>query len=110
MARQPQRTDQRVRLDLNNPEFQATLFTLDRKVATDVLGTLRKIHRMTWQQLYRDSGLNWERIASVPPPAGIEALYSLRVTRSARALAFRDGDFLRLLLVSNDHDGVYGKK
>jgi len=37
-------------------------------------------------------------------------VYSIRITLSARALVFREGDFMRFLLVSQDHDGVYGKK
>jgi hypothetical protein len=60
--------------------------------------------------VYRDPGLKWEKISSVKPPAGIDALYSLRITQSCRATAYREGDFLRLLTLSPDHDATYGKK
>nr|WP_306824213.1 hypothetical protein [Acidithiobacillus ferrooxidans] len=74
------------------------------------LETLRKILHMTWDQVYRDKGLRWEKILSVTPPKGIAAVYSLRITQSRRATAYRDGDYLRFLTVAPDHDATYGKK
>lgn len=100
----------RVRLDLNNPMFQDNLLALqkpDRHAALDTLGRLRQ---MTWNQVYRDKGLKWEKIVSFKPPAGIDAVYSLRITQSRRATAYRDGDFIRLLTNASDHDSTYGKK
>jgi hypothetical protein len=104
------KVDPRVRLDLNNPIFQEGLFGLERPERLAVLETLSKLHRLTWGQVYRDTGLKWEKIASVRPPPGIAAIYSLRVTRSRRATAYRDGDFLRFLTIAPDHDSTYGKK
>ena len=74
------------------------------------LETLRKILHMTWDQVYRDKGLRWEKILSVTPHKGIAAIYSLRITQSRRATAYRDGDCLRFLTVAPDHDATYGKK
>jgi hypothetical protein len=34
--------------------------------------------------LYRDNGIKWEKIVSVRPPDGIDAIYSLRMTQSIR--------------------------
>ncbi|HBG31534.1 hypothetical protein [Sinimarinibacterium flocculans] len=102
--------DSTVRLDLNNPVFQRDLFGLqkaERHAALDMLGKLRQL---TWNQVYRDKGLRWEKITSVEPPAGIAALYSLRITQARRAVAYRDGDFIRLLSIPPDHDTTYGKK
>lgn len=83
-----------VRLDLNNPSFQGSLFALEKPERLAALETLNKLHRLTWSQVYRDTGLKWEKIASLKPPAGIDALYSLRITKSRRATAYRDGDFI----------------
>jgi hypothetical protein len=99
-----------VRLDLNNPVFQENLLSLQKPERHAALDTLAKLRRMTWNQVYRDSGLKWEKIASIKPPAGIDALYSLRITQSRRATAYREGDFIRLLTIAPDHDGAYGKK
>ena len=96
----------RVQLDLNNPEFQQEWFSLEREEAMSVLATLRKIHVLDWQQLYRDKGLHWEAINSRSGPAG-KRLYSLRITRSMRAVAYREGDFLRFLSLHPDHDSAY---
>jgi len=75
-----------------------------------VLDTLKKLLKLDWEQVYRDPGLKWEKITSVRPPAGIEAIYSLRITQARRATAFRDGEFVRFLTVQPDHDATYGKK
>ena len=99
-----------VRLDLNNLVFQENLLSLQKPERHVALDTLNKIRQLTWNQLYRDNGLKWEKVVSVKPPAGVDAIYSLRITRSRRATAFRDGDFIRLLTIAPDHDSAYGKK
>jgi len=102
--------DALVRLDLNNPVFQETLFNLQKAERHAAVDTLKKIRQLTWAQVYRDNGLKWEKIVSVKPPADIDAVYSLRVTQSRRATAWRDGDFMRMLTVAPDHDNTYGRK
>jgi hypothetical protein len=99
-----------IRLDLNNPVFQEQLLTLQKPERHAALDTLNKIRQLTWNQLYRDPGLKWEKITSVRPPVGIDAVYSLRISRSRRATAHRDGEFMRLLTIAPDHDATYGKK
>jgi hypothetical protein len=99
-----------VRLDLNSPVFQENLLTLQKPERHSALETSNKLRRMTWNQVYRDQGLKWEKIVSLTPPAGVAAIYSLRITQSRRATAYRDGDFIRLLTISPDHDATYGKK
>ena len=99
-----------VRLDLNNPVFQANLLVLQKPERHAALDTLNKLRQMTWSQVYRDSGLKWEKIGSVKPPPGIDAIYSLRITQARRATAYRDGAFIRLLTVAPDYDSTYGKK
>ncbi len=100
----------RVRLDLNNPVFQDNLLNLQKPERHSALETLKKLLQMTWTQLYRDNGLKWEKIVGVPQPDGVEAVYSLRITQSRRATAYREGDFIRFLTIAPDHDATYGKK
>ena len=99
-----------VLLDLNNPEFQRTWIQLERDDAERVRSTFRKLLRMTWVELYRDKGLRWERVQTLPSPNGVDGIYTFRLSRKARGVGYRDGDFLRVLLVSSDHDATYGKK
>lgn len=99
-----------VRLDLNNPVFQGNLLTLQKPERHAALDALNKIRQLTWDRVYRDNGLKWKKISSVVPPAGADAIYSLRITQSRRATAFRDGEFMRFLTVAPDHDGTYGRK
>ena len=100
----------RVILDLNNPTFQENLFSLQKAERHVALDTLSKIRQLSWQQVYRDKGLRWEKIFSVRAPMGIDAIYSLRITQSRRATAYRDGQHMRMLTVAKDHDSTYGKK
>ena len=102
--------DALVRLDLNNPVFQEHLFQLQKPVRHAAIDTLKKIRQLTWAQLYRDNGLKWEKIVSVKPPPGIDAIYSLRITQSRRCTAFRDGDYMRFLTIAPDHDSTYGRE
>jgi hypothetical protein len=46
-----------IQLDLNNPEFQANLFALDKPQAWAVLKTLRLLQVMTWEQIQASKGL-----------------------------------------------------
>ena len=99
-----------VRLDLNNPVFQSNLLTLQKPERHAALDTLNKIRQLTWDQVYRDNGLKWEKISSVAPPADVDAIYSLRITQARHATAYRDGEFMRFLTVAPDHDSTYGRK
>ena len=103
-------SDKSVQLDLNNPVFQENWLNLDKQERSRVTDTLKKLRQLTWNQVYRDHGLKWEKVASLQPPKGIDAIYTLRITQSRRATAYRDGNFMRLLTIAPDHDAAYGKK
>ena len=96
----------KVRLDLNNPEFQEQLFALQKQERNEVLGTLKKLHQMAWEQVHLDRGLRWERILSKQGHRS-EALYTIRMGRGFRAVAYRDGDWLVLLTLHPVHDSAY---
>lgn len=108
MTSHPQ--SQCVKLDLNNPEFQKNLLELDKAERNRVLDTLKTLLKLDWAQVYRDPGLKWEKITSVRPPKGVDAIYSIRITQARRATALRDGDYVRFLTIQPDHDSTYGKK
>lgn len=99
-----------VQLDLNNEEFQDNWLGLEKSERERVTDTFRKLRQLTWEQVYRDPGLKWERVASIKPPQAIDAIYTLRITKSRRATAYRQGNFMRFLTIAADHDAAYGKK
>ena len=99
-----------VRLDLNNPVFQENLLGLQKVERHAALDTLKKLRQLTWSQLHRDNGLKWEKITSVKPPPGIDAIYSLRLTQARRCTAFREGEFIRFLTIPLNHDATYETK
>jgi hypothetical protein len=95
-----------VYLDLNSPVFQRQLFDLGKKEQMEVLGTLKKLSKMNWAQIYTDRGLKWEMIISRAGPHG-ERLYSFRIGKGFRGLACREKDFMRILSLHPDHDSAY---
>jgi hypothetical protein len=99
-----------VQLDLNHEPFQADWLSLERAERNSVTETLRKIRLLTWEQVYRDQGPKWEKITSATPPPGIDAIYSLRISQSRRAIAYRHENWMRFLAIASDHDSTYGKK
>ena len=100
------KTEQLLRLDLNNPVFQRQLFNLSKSNQRNILNTLRKLADMTWQQVYSDYGLKWEIILSKKGPSG-NKLYSFRVGKGFRGVAYRDTLWLRILSLHPDHDSAY---
>jgi hypothetical protein len=98
--------DSRIRLDLNSPEFQDVFFRLDAAELKQVVVSLRRLRDLDWNGLYRHTGFRWEAIDHLKAPTGAK-VYSLRLSQRIRAVAFRDGDFLRLLSLHPDHDSAY---
>lgn len=85
----------RVLLDLNLPAFQDVLLALEPNEVRALFKTLRKLRGQDWQQVYRDPGLKWERIKGAP------GKFTVRLTRSCRAIVQRDGDFMRCNAIWN---------
>ncbi len=96
----------RVRLDLNSPEFQDAFFRLEAAELKQVVGSLSRLRALDWNGLYRHTGFRWEVIEHLKAPNGAK-VYSLRLSQRIRAVAFRDGDFLRLISLHPDHDSAY---
>ena len=110
MAKAKQKNQPRsVELDLNNPEFQAGLFALQNAEKLLALDMLRKVAQLTWDQVHRDKGLRWEKILSVTPDPATkaDAYYSIRISRGRRAIAYRDGNIMRMVSIPPDHDSTY---
>jgi len=96
----------RIRLDLNSPEFQDVFFRLGADDLKQVVASLRRLRALDWSSLYRHTGFRWEAIEHLKAPNNAKA-YSLRLSQRIRAIAFRDGDFLRLISLHPDHDSAY---
>jgi hypothetical protein len=97
-----------VRLDLNDSGFQEDLFGLSKQDQFGVLGTLKKLSRMIWDQIYRDPGLKWEAVKSQAGPHQ-GRLYTFRSGKGFRAVAYREEQWLKILSLHPDHDSAYGR-
>jgi len=98
----------RVKLDLNSPEFQEVFFRLELSELKQVVGSLRRLRELDWNTIYRHTGFKWEAIRHIRTPKGVTA-YSLRLSEKIRAIAYRDGNFLRIISLHPDHDSAYGR-
>jgi len=96
----------RVRLDLNSPEFQDVFFQLQTDDLKQVVASLSRLRDLDWNSLYRHTGFHWEAIEHLRAPNGA-TVHSLRLSLRIRAVAFRDGEFLRLTSLHPDHDSAY---
>ncbi len=96
----------RVRLDLNSPEFQDVFFRLEVAELKQVVASLCRLRELDWTDLYRHTGFRWEAIEHLRAPNGVK-VYSLRLSQKVRGVAYRDGDFLRLISLHPDHDSAY---
>jgi len=96
----------RVRLDLNSPEFLSVFLQLPAAELQQVAGALARLAGMDWQAVAASKGLHWEAIDHIPTPNGAKA-HSVRLSGRIRAIAYRDGDFLRIVSLHPDHDSAY---
>jgi hypothetical protein len=96
----------RVLLDLNSPVFQDEFFSLEKSELARVTKALRKIRSMDWDTFLKHRGTRWEEIGHVSAPHGKPA-HSFRLSQKYRSLAYRDGDYLRVLSLHLDHDSAY---
>ena len=96
----------KVKIDLNNPEFQKDLFDLEKSELSALIKTLKKISDLSWATLYSDHGLKWEAILSKRTKSG-QRIYTFRFSQKYRVSALRQDDFLRLLALHSDHDSAY---
>ena len=96
----------RVLLDLNSPSFQDVFLALEAAELKQVAATLSRLKGMDWNTVYAHTGFNWEAVDHIKTPNGAKA-HSLRLSRKVRALAYRDGDFLRFISLHPDHDSAY---
>lgn len=103
MAKKPQH----VRLDLNSPEFLGVFLRLDSADLAQVAASLAQIQKLDWSNVYASKGLRWEAIDYLKAPDGRSSVYSVRLSQKIRALAFREGDFMRFISLHPDHDSAY---
>ena len=101
--------DDRIRLDLNNPEFQDVFFRLEIGDLKQVVTALRRLRELDWPALYKHTGYRWEAIEHLKIGGGSK-VYSLRLSQRIRAVAIRDRNFLRLISLHPEHDSTYQRK
>jgi hypothetical protein len=97
-----------LKIDLNFPGFKKDLFKLEKNDLFALIKTLRTLSGMDFDQLRGSPGLNLERTKNMKTRKG-NPIYSIRITRSFRAVLSIDGDYLRFISLHPDHDSAYKK-
>ncbi len=95
-----------MKVDLNFPLFQKDLFSLNKNELAAFFRTANKLVKMDLTQIQNSSGLNLEKIRVLKSSAG-KTLYSIRVTKSFRAVLTIDEDYFRFVSLHPDHDSAY---
>lgn len=95
----------RIRLDLNSPEFQDVFLRLEPDDLKQVMSALHRLRELDWNALYRHTGFRWEAIEHLNVGGGSK-VYSLRLSQRIRTVGFREAHFLRLISLHPEHDST----
>ena len=95
-----------MKIDLNFPPFQQDLFSLDKTQLTAFVKSVKKINKMDLSQVHQSSGLNLEKIKNLKTSNG-KTLYSIRMSKSFRAVICIEDDFIRFISLHPDHESAY---
>ena len=95
-----------MKIDLNFPPFQQDLFSLDKTKLSIFVQSVKKINKMDLRQVQQSSGLNLEKIKNIKTSNG-KTLYSIRMSKSFRAVICIEDDFIRFISLHPDHDSAY---
>jgi hypothetical protein len=98
-----------VRVKLNAGCFTLVLslrVLLSKNDLAAFIRTVKKLVKMDLVKIQKSSGLNLEKISVMKTPAG-KSLYSIRVTRSFRAVLTVGKGYLRFVSLHPDHDSAY---
>lgn len=98
--------------DLGFPRLQNELLNLEIAEFNQVEETVKKIEKMTWDQIYKTSsktqkrGINWEIIENQVTRLG-KKIASIRISKKFRARVCRDNQLMRFISLHPDHDSTY---
>ena len=95
-----------MKIDLNFRPFQQDLFSLDKTKLSIFVQSVKKINKMDLRQVQQSSGLNLEKIKNIKTPNG-KTLYSIRMSKSFRAVICIEDDFIRFISLHPGHDTAY---
>ena len=95
-----------MKIDLNFPPFQQDLFSIDKTQLTAFVKSVKIINKMDLRQVQQSSGLNLEKIKNLKTSNG-KTLYSIRMSKSFRAVICIEDDFIRFISLHPDHDSAY---
>jgi len=96
-----------VRIEVR-PAFDEAVRAAERPIRAAAAKTLRFLQEIEYRQLLSHPGLRFEKLRGFIEPETGSQLYSLRISRSARALVcLNDGPSLVLVTLHVRHDEAY---
>ena len=85
------------------------MFRLQKQDLYALIRALRLLYKMDFTQLRQSPGFNLEQLENIKTRKG-HPIYSIRITRSFRALLTIEEDYLRFISLHPNHDSAYKKK
>jgi len=96
-----------VRIEVR-PGFDAAVRASERPIRIAVVKTLRLLQEIEYPQFLSHPGLHFEKLHGFIEPETGDQLYSIRISRPARALVcLNDGPTLVLVTLHVQHDEAY---
>lgn len=76
---------------------------------TSLIDCFKKIESLTWDEIFKDDGLNWERNANIaiqlPTNFPTDAkLYSMRVSKKMRIYGYRSEEYFCIIWFDRNHE------
>lgn len=100
----------KISVNLSSPALVSQIANLSKENLISFQKTLRKILKLSWNQLYQDHGLKWEEITSMSDILlGNKKYrpYSIRLNQKFRAIAMRKESEMVFISLHPDHDSTY---
>lgn len=105
-----------VLVDSSYPRFLEALADLETNEQDEILDTIDKIQKMTWDDVYKTSsktpgqkrGINYEPIDQ--QTASGRKIATIRASAKIRIRVCRDEQFMRFISIHVDHDSAYKER
>lgn len=90
-------------------EFFRQALEQEKQIRTALRKLITQLEALPFIELTKHKGIHLEKLSGFDDPSTGNALYSIRITLSARAVAVVDKDTLVLLTIHSQHDKAYSR-
>jgi len=99
-----------IEINLSSPEIASQISFLSKENLVAFQKALKKILKMSWNQIYKDNGLRLEEISSASDIYLNKKKFrpcSIRITKKFRAIVCRSKNVMIFISLHPNHDSAY---